>query len=69
MDNIKYCYFDDEVKTEMENFKRDFLANRFKKDQSVNQGPNYRTKLLHEDKQAFYEYLESDFAIDFINLN
>lgn len=60
--------FDEDVLQEMENFKNDFLANRYRKDTSENNGPNYREKLLSEDQNVFEEYLNDADSVDFLNL-
>lgn len=70
MDNqFKQCRFDEETLCEMDNFKRDFLSNQYKKDKSENKGPNYREKVLLDDQKAFEEYLNDDDSKDFLNLN
>ncbi len=40
-----------------------------KKDTSENKGPNYREKMIQENKDAFGEYLDSDYSEDFLNLS
>lgn len=70
MDNKKDVYrFDSEVLEKMNEFERDFLGNNYKKDTSENKGPNYREKMIQEDKDAFGEYLDSDYSEDFLNLS
>ena len=34
--------FDEDALREMNNFKKDFMSNRYKKDTSENKGPNYK---------------------------
>ncbi len=69
MENRKEIYrFDADVLTEMDNFEKDFLSNQYKKDTSENKGPNYKNKIAEEDRSAFFEYLDSEYAKEFLNL-
>lgn len=65
---IQQYTFDEEVLREMDNFKRDFLFNRYKKDTSENKGPNYKEIILIEDQKAFEEYLADPDSQDFLDL-
>lgn len=60
--------FEPEVVRKMDEFERDFLGNRYKKEMSENKGPNYKKKIALDDAEAFGEYLESDFSDAFLNL-
>lgn len=61
--------FDDDALREMNNFKKDFMSNRYKKDTSENKGPNYKKSVLLEDQKAFEEYLDDADSQDFLELN
>lgn len=61
--------FDEDALREMDNFKKDFMSNRYKKDTSKNQGPNYKRAGLLDDQKAFEEYLEDADSQDFLDLN
>lgn len=60
--------FEADVLAEMDKFEKDFLSNRYKKDTSENKGPNYKDKIVEDDSRAFFEYLDSDYSEDFLNL-
>lgn len=64
----KANYFDADALRKMEKFEKDFLSNQYKKDTSENKGPNYKDKIAVDDSKAFFEYLDSDFSKDFLNL-
>lgn len=69
MENKKERYlFEPDVLEKMEEFEKDFLGNNYKKEISENKGPNYKEKMVHEDTNAFGEYLDSDYSNDFLNL-
>lgn len=69
MEKQMHCYrFEEDVLREMENFKNDFLANRYRKEISENKGPNYRDGLMVEDQKVFEEFLDSADSQDFLNL-
>ena len=53
----------------MNNFKKDFMSNRYKKDTSENKGPNYKKAVLLDDQKAFEEYLDDADSQDFLDLN
>lgn len=53
----------------MNNFKKDFMSNRYKKDTSENKGPNYKKTVLLDDQKAFEEYLDDADSQDFLDLN
>ena len=61
--------FDEDVLREMENFKNNFLSNKYKMDTTENKGPNYRKKGLLDNQRAFEEYLNDADSQDFLNLN
>lgn len=61
--------FDEDALREMDNFKRAFLSNQYKKDKSENKGPNYKEKVLLDDQRAFEEYLNDADSQDFLNLS
>lgn len=61
--------FDEDALREMNNFKKDFMSNRYKKDTSANKGPNYKKAVLLDDQKAFEEYLDDADSQDFLNLN
>ena len=61
--------FDEDALREMDNFKRDFLSNRYKKDKSENKGPNYKQRILLDDQKAFEKYLDDADSQDFLNLD
>ncbi len=61
--------FDEDALREMDNFKKDFMSNRYKKDTSENKGPNYKKMILLEDQKAFEEYLDDADSQDFLDLN
>ena len=70
MDEKKAKYnFDAEVLEKMDQFAKDFLSNGYKKDVSVNNGPDYKNGIAQIDTEAFEEYLESDFAEEFLKLS
>lgn len=64
----KICHFEPDVLEKMDEFERDFLKNSYTKDKSENKGPNYKETMAQDDTDAFGEYLESDYANDFLNL-
>ncbi|MCH5345204.1 MAG: hypothetical protein J1E64_14320 [Acetatifactor sp.] len=68
-DQFEQYRFDEDALREMDNFKRDFMSNQYKKDKSENKEPNYREKLLLDDQKAFEEYLDDADPQDFLNLN
>lgn len=69
MGNRVNCHmFDEEVLQKMEEFKNDFLGNRYRKEISENSGPNYRERILEKDRRLFEEYLEDEDSQDFLNL-
>lgn len=57
--------FDEDALREMNNFKKDFMSNRYKKDTSENKGPNYKKTVLLDDQKAFEEYLDDADSQDF----
>lgn len=61
--------FDEDALREMDNFKRAFLSNQYKKDKSENKGPSYKEKVLLDDQRAFEEYLNDADSQDFLNLS
>ena len=61
--------FDEDALREMNNFKKDFMSNRYKKDMSENKGPNYKKAVLLDDQKAFEEYLDDADSQDFLDLN
>lgn len=61
--------FDANTLREMDNFKKDFMSNCYKKYTSVNMGPNYKKTVLLDDQRAFEEYLDDADSQDFLNLN
>lgn len=65
---VQQYTFDEEVLREMDNFRRDFLFNQYRKDTSENKGPNYKEKVLLDDQKAFEEYLADTDSQDFLNL-
>lgn len=69
MSNRKEIYrFEPEVLVAMDKFESEFLSNKYRKDMSENKGPNYREKIMSEDQKVFFDYLESDYSEDFLNL-
>lgn len=70
MENRKMKYhFEADVLEKMNEFERDFLGDSYKKDTSENKGPNYKEKMAQDDADAFEEYLESEYAEDFLKLS
>ncbi len=60
--------FDENALREMENFKRNFLSNQYKKDKSENKGPNYKEKVLLDDQKIFEKFLNDADSQDFLDL-
>ena len=52
----------------MDEFEKEFLSNKIKKDVSKNSGLSSKDDVLLEDMNAFDEYLDSDWAEPFLSM-
>ena len=61
-------HFNEDTLIEMDEFEKEFLSNKIKKDVSKNSGLSSKDDVLLEDMNAFDEYLDSDWAEPFLSM-